>query len=154
MDIFKVDVNRSNLLFRIGHLTRRWRKVLDTEFQSSGLTDATWRPLLHLHVLGEDVRQKDLAASLGIEGPSLVRLIDTLITKGLIERSEDARDRRAKLLRLTPDGLELVARIRKTVACLEDGVFGSFSDDEIAQFAGFVRRLESSVITAREQCRS
>lgn len=153
MDIFEIKINRSNLILRLGYLTRRWRKVLDAEFQSSGLTDATWRPLLHLHLLGEDIRQKDLAASLGIEGPSLVRLIDSLISKGLIERSEDARDRRAKLLRLTQEGLKLVDRIRKTVAHLEDGLFSSFNDDEIAQFADFVQRLESTVIANQERCK-
>ncbi|MDD2500161.1 MAG: MarR family transcriptional regulator [Geobacter sp.] len=151
MDIYKVKVNRSNLLLRFGYLTRRWRKALDTEFQSSGLTDATWRPLLHLHLLGDGIRQKDLAASLGIEGPSLVRIMDSLITKGLIERSEDARDRRAKLLRLSPEGLALVDRIQKTVTSLEDGLFSAFSDDELVQFAGYVQRLESSVINAQEQ---
>ncbi len=153
MDIYKTKINRSNLLFRLTYLTRRWRKVLDAEFQSSDLTDATWRPLLHLHLLGEDIRQKDLAASLGIEGPSLVRLMDSLIAKGLIERSEDASDRRAKLLRLTHEGLKLVDRIRKTVTGLEEGVFSSFSDKELAQFADFVQRLESSVIDAGERCK-
>ncbi len=151
MKCYETKSKRSNLLFRLGILTRRWRKVLDAEFQSSGLTDATWRPLLHLHILGDDVRQKNLAASLGIEEPSLVRLIDALAAKGLIERSEDVKDRRAKLLRMTPDGLKLVKRIRKTVASLEDGLFSSFSDDELAQFADFVQRLESSVINVRER---
>jgi len=101
MNIEKID--RSNLLFHLTRLTRRWRQVLDSEFQSAGLTDATWRPLLHLHLLGDGVRQKDLAASVGIEGPSLVRLIDTLVMKGLIQRSEDVNDRRVKLLCLTPE---------------------------------------------------
>lgn len=151
MDIYKVKINRSNLLLRLAYLTRRWRKIVDAEFQSSGLTDATWRPLLHLHILGEDIRQKDLAASLGIEGPSLVRLIDSLIAKGLIERSEDVRDRRAKLLRLTPEGLKLVDRIQITVTGLENGIFSSFSNIELAQFADFVQRLESSVIDARDR---
>src|SRR5512142_3293142 len=93
-----VKIDRSNLLYRLALLTRRWRSLLDSEFQAAGLTDATWRPLLHLHILGDGVRQKDLAASVGIEGPSIVRLLDTLIMKGLIQRSEDVTDRRAKLL--------------------------------------------------------
>ncbi|GAM07749.1 transcriptional regulator SlyA [Geobacter sp. OR-1] len=145
MNIYKTKVNRGNLFFRLGYLTRRWRKVLDAEFQSSGLTDATWRPLLHLHVLGENVRQKDLAASLGIEGPSLVRLIDTLVIKGFIERTEDVRDRRAKLLRITPSGLQLVVRIRQTVADLEERLFSSINDEEILLLTGLIQRLESAV---------
>ena len=75
----------------------------------------------------------------------MVRLLDTLIAKGLIERSEDAADRRAKLLRLTPDGLQIVNRIHETVLSLESKVLSPFSASEIAQMAEFILRLESSV---------
>jgi MarR family transcriptional regulator for hemolysin len=145
MNASKTHINRSNLLFRLARLTRRWRQVLDSEFQSHGLTDATWRPLLHLHSLGDGVRQKDLAASIGIEGPSLVRLLDTLLTKGLIRRLEDSTDRRAKLLFLTPEGQLLVDRIQETVFFLENELFRSLSDSEISQVADFIMRLESAM---------
>lgn len=145
------EINRSNILFHLGLLTRRWRQVLDSEFRSAGLTDATWRPLLHLHVLGDGVRQKDLAASVGIEGPSLVRLIDTLVTKGLIQRSEDVTDRRAKLLCLTPEGLLVVARIKETVSSLENELLSSFNDLDISRFGAFVISLESSVQKIRKR---
>ena len=145
MNLFETEIDRSNLIFRLAHLTRRWRQILDSEAQSAGLTDATWRPLLHLHRLGDGVRQKDLAASVGIEGPSLVRLLDTLVAKGLIERSEDGTDRRAKLLSLTPEGREVVVRIRETVTSLENELMSPFSDDEVARAAAFIQRLEASV---------
>ncbi|MBT0652426.1 MarR family winged helix-turn-helix transcriptional regulator [Geomobilimonas luticola] len=151
MRAFNSTIDRSNLIFRLALLTRRWRQVLDTEAQAAGLTDATWRPLLHLHLHGDGIRQKDLAASVGIEGPSLVRLLDTLIAKGLIQRSEDSTDRRAKLLGLTPEGERVVDRIRKTVASLENELLGPFSDSEIAQVADFIGRLESAVNDVRER---
>jgi MarR family transcriptional regulator, transcriptional regulator for hemolysin len=149
MDVSKTQITRSNLLFRLALLTRSWRHVLDSEFQSHGLTDATWRPLLHLHSLGDGVRQKDLAASIGIEGPSLVRLLDTLSTKGLIRRREDSTDRRAKLLFLTPEGQLLTDRIQKTVMSLENELFGAFSEDEISRIADFIMRLESAMSNSR-----
>lgn len=145
MNLFTTKIDRSNLIFRLAHLARRWRQVLDGEAQAAGLTDATWRPLLHLHRLGDGVRQKDLAASVGIEGPSLVRLLDTLVAKGLIERSEDGSDRRAKLLSLTPEGRGVVVRIRDTVTSLEDELLSPFSDGEIERAATFIQRLETSV---------
>jgi|SRR6185369_2687271 len=151
MDIYKTEVNRGNLLFRLAYLTRRWRKVLDAEFQSSGLTDATWRPLLHLSILGDGVRQKDLAASVGIEGPSLVRLIDTLVIKGLVQRSEDGTDRRAKLLCLTPEGQLIVARIKEIVAPLENELLSPFSDSDIARFGQFIMSLESTINDVRSR---
>jgi MarR family transcriptional regulator for hemolysin len=151
MSALKNKIDCSNILFRLARLTRRWRQVLDMEVQSSGLTDATWRPLVHLHLLGDGIRQKDLAASVGIEGPSVVRLLDTLIAKGLIQRAEDAADRRAKLLRLTPEGLRVIARIQETVLALESEVLNPFSASEIAKMADFVLRLESSVNRVRRR---
>jgi MarR family transcriptional regulator for hemolysin len=145
MNAFKTKIDRSNLLFRLLHLTKRWRQVLDMKVYSAGLTDATWRPLLHLHLLGDGIRQKDLAASIGIEGPSLVRLLDTLIAKGLIERSEDASDRRAKLLCLTPEGQLVVTRIHETVMALEGELLDQFSDTQISQVGDFILSLESTV---------
>ncbi len=144
-------IDRGNLIYHLALLTRRWRQVLDIEFQSAGLTDATWRPLLHLHILGDGVRQKDLAASVGIEGPSLVRLIDTLVTKGLLQRSEDVTDRRAKLLCLTAEGRLVVARIKETVNSLENELLSSFKDSEISCFSQFVITLGSKVSKARKR---
>jgi len=145
MTTHKTKIDRGNLLFRLSLLTRRWRQVLDAEIQASGLTDATWRPLLHLHLLGDGTRQKDLAESLGIRGPSIVRLLDTLLAKGLISRLEDETDRRAKLLFLTPQGRSLVARIQQAVQSLEGGLLDSFAEDDISRVARFVERLESAV---------
>jgi MarR family transcriptional regulator for hemolysin len=93
--------------FRSAHITRRLRQMVDAELRSSGLTEATWRPLVYLGRHGEGIRQKDLAQALGIEGPSLVRVLDNLERRGLIERREDDADRRARGIFLTPEGREM-----------------------------------------------
>jgi MarR family transcriptional regulator for hemolysin len=94
--------------WRIGtqlvQLGRRWRRVVDEELQGYGLTDATWRPLFYLGLMGDGLRQTELAEALDIQGPSLVRLLDNLEREGLVERREDAADRRAKILVMTPAG--------------------------------------------------
>ncbi len=149
MNTSNPKINRDNLLFHLALLTRRWRQILDTEIQASGLTDATWRPLLHLSLFGDGTRQKDLAASIGIEGPSIVRILDTLLAKGLIHRTEDITDRRAKLLFLTPDGQLLVEQVQETVMSLENELLGSFSDDEVSVFVKLIERLDCYVSDAR-----
>ncbi|HEY3489174.1 MAG TPA: MarR family transcriptional regulator [Candidatus Deferrimicrobiaceae bacterium] len=151
MKISDTKIDRSNLLYHLGLLTRRWRQALDREFRAAGLTDATWRPLLHLKHLGDGVRQKDLATSVGIEGPSMVRLIDTLVTKGLVLRSEDRTDRRAKRLCLTPEGQSIVARIKEIEAPLENELLNSVSDVAIARFGRFILSLESTVNEVRNR---
>jgi MarR family transcriptional regulator for hemolysin len=151
MKITAPKIERSNLFYHLSSLTRRWRQVLDSEFQTVGLTDASWRPLLHLHYLGDGIHQKELAASVGIQGPSLVRLLDALIAKGLIAREEDAHDRRAKQLFLTGEGRALVDRIRATVMALEGKLLDQFSDREFSRIAEFLERLDASVNVIRQR---
>lgn len=97
-------------------VARKWRRTLDDALARYGLSDASWRPLLHLDRLGDGARQNDLAQSLGIEGPSLVRLLDKLVDAGLLTRREDATDRRAKTLHLTKAGVSAVERVQQVVA--------------------------------------
>jgi MarR family transcriptional regulator for hemolysin len=99
--------------FNVARLARRLRQAVDAELQSFGLTDATWRPLAYVGRLGGGVRQKELATALAIEGPSLVRLLDSLERRGLIERREDENDRRARGIYLTRAGRELALRVAR-----------------------------------------
>src|ERR1700691_104885 len=89
------------------NLARLYRREIDRALEAFGLSDATALPVLHIGHLGDGVRQGALADELGIEGPSLVRLVDRLTIAGLVERREDPTDRRAKTLHLTPAGQNL-----------------------------------------------
>jgi MarR family transcriptional regulator, transcriptional regulator for hemolysin len=99
---------------------RDWRREADRALAEYGLSEATALPLLTLariggggegEAAGDGIRQGALAAELGIEGPSLVRLLDALEAEGLVARRCDAADRRAKTLHLTDAGRSMVARI-------------------------------------------
>src|ERR1700754_750304 len=99
--------------FRVARIARRLRQAVDAELRAYGLTDATWRPLAYVGRLGGGVRQKELATALAIEGPSLVRLLDNLEQRGLIERREDENDRRARGIYLTRSGRDLAIRVAR-----------------------------------------
>ena len=89
------------LITRIGRL---WRREADQALAVHGLSEATAIPLIVLLRRGKSARQCVLAEEVGIEGPSLVRLVDLLQAEGLVERREDPTDRRAKTLHLTALG--------------------------------------------------
>lgn len=118
--------------FQLITTMRAWRRVLDEAYAAHGLSEATWRPLIHIHILGEGLHQNRLAASLGIEGPSLVRLLDNLQQAGLIERREDPADRRAKTLHLTDNGRELAECIRVEALALHESLLAGLTAEEIA----------------------
>ncbi|MFC7551776.1 MarR family winged helix-turn-helix transcriptional regulator [Pseudoroseomonas wenyumeiae] len=100
-------------------LARLWRQAVDAGIRRDAFPDAGWRPLVYLYRASEPLRQKDLAALIGIEGPSLVRLLDSLVASGLVLRAEDPEDRRARRLALTPSGLTTAKRIEVRLAEVE-----------------------------------
>jgi MarR family transcriptional regulator for hemolysin len=124
-------VDRLNFGFRASRITRRLRQAIDAELRGFGLTEATWRPLVYVGRLGDGVRQKELAAALGIEGPSLVRLLDDLERRGLIERREDEADRRARGIHLTPPGRELQKRAAHVSATVQRRLLGAIDPADL-----------------------
>lgn len=143
--------NSQNLLFRLIILTKRWRQIVDQQIQSSGLTDATWRPLLHILLHGNGIRQKDLAESIGIAGPSLVRLLDMLLEKQLITRSEDRHDRRVKRLSLTETGEHLAIQLQQAVSAIDQQLLAGLSPQDLEQLLRCTALLETNLNTIIER---
>jgi DNA-binding MarR family transcriptional regulator len=54
----------------------------------------------------------ELASHLYLELSTVTRIVDSLVTKGLANRAEDAKDRRVCRVRLTRKGRSLVTKIR------------------------------------------
>lgn len=136
------DTPRSRFGVSFVLLARRWRRALDHRLAEIGLTDATWAPLIHLQDSGDGISQKDLAALLGIDGSSLVRLLDILAARGLLERRTDKTDRRAKLIFLTDAGRDAVVDIRRLLLKSEAEMLTDLSDDEITLMLGLFTKID------------
>jgi MarR family transcriptional regulator for hemolysin len=109
-----------------------WRRVLGQRLCGEGLSDATALPVLVLFRAGTcEMRQRELAQQLGLEGSAVVRLLDSLEQRGLVRRVEDPKDRRAKLLDLTSDGIALAERVSQIAVALRLDLFRDISEDEI-----------------------
>lgn len=103
----EIDQQFVSLLF---HARNRIRFAMDDRFKPMGITDATWRTLYYLRQ-EDGVSQTHLAKAMAIEGPSLVRLLDNLAKKDLIERRNDATDRRINNIYLTEHAEELLLEL-------------------------------------------
>ncbi|WP_113447696.1 MarR family transcriptional regulator [Rhizobium cremeum] len=136
--------------FRLVGLSRRWRQHVDEGVAAVGLSDATWSPLFHLHRIGDGLTQKELAAHIGLDGSSLVRLLDILERQGLVERRTEAEDRRARRLYLTPSGTQRVSAILERLLPLEDEMLRDLSDAEIAVLLGAFEKIEARIRAAHE----
>jgi MarR family transcriptional regulator for hemolysin len=109
-----------------------------------GLSEATAHPLLILSRGGLSVRQGVLADEMGLEGPSVVRLIDLLAAEGLVERREDPTDRRAKMLHLTPLGEAKADEIKRVMRRLRAEMLRGIAPDQLAVAFDVLGRIELS----------
>jgi DNA-binding MarR family transcriptional regulator len=85
---------------------------------------------LHLLRDAADVNVKDVAESLGMSLPAMSRSLDGLVQRGLVERLEDEKDRRAKLVRLLPAGQQAVADIERARLSALEEFTATLSDEE------------------------
>ena len=110
---------------------RQWRKIAREVAAQHGVSEAASAPLLWIERLGADVRQNTLADAVGIEGASLVRLLDELQASGLITREPDPADRRANAVNLTDAGWDIVREVNDALTALRLEVFGSLPRKDI-----------------------
>ena len=115
----------------IARVARQWRRAVDRRLQPFGLTEATWLPLIHLARATVPMRQKDLAASLVLDGSSVVRLLDALEASRLIERREENADRRAKTISLTSHGVSIIEQVEAVSREVRTAALAGLADDEI-----------------------
>jgi MarR family transcriptional regulator for hemolysin len=95
----------------LGETGRAWRYRLDQRLKPLGLSQAKWITLLKLSCADEGMTQTELADRLGVEGPTLARLLDRMAADGWIERRESDEDRRSKTVHLRPKACGLLERI-------------------------------------------
>lgn len=138
------QIPASDLRRRFGFLfvslARRWRRAIDHELAAVGLTDATWTPLIHLSEGGDGISQTELAMRVGLDASSLVRLLDLLEARGLVERQVDPTDRRARRIVLTPAGEAEVTCILGKLHAVEAELLADLGDAELTtMLEGFAR---------------
>ena len=131
-------------------VARLYRQGVDEALSGLGLSDALALPVVVLGRRPEGIRQNQLADELGVEGPSLVRLLDRLVGDGLVERREDPADRRAKLVTLTAEGRRHSERAAKALDAYRADLLDSTAPDDIQATLRLLRTLQDRLITRRD----
>jgi MarR family transcriptional regulator for hemolysin len=116
------------------------RMLLERHLTQAGASFGTWTVLAMLESSGPMI-QRVLAASLGIEGPTLTRHLDRLEELGLIRRNRDGADRRYALVELTPAGQAQCYELDTIARAANDQLLSGFSDDETTQLKSMLQRL-------------
>jgi MarR family transcriptional regulator, transcriptional regulator for hemolysin len=94
-------------------VARRWRNLMNEELRAVGQSQARWGTLYWIAVFGDTVNQTELADRIGVEQPTLGRVLRDLEAEGLIERTPGSADRRAKVIRLTAAAKPVMKQINR-----------------------------------------
>jgi DNA-binding MarR family transcriptional regulator len=96
----------ARLYLTIGRLCRALRRSGATGL-GHGSTSA-----LATTVQAGPLRIGDLAAREGVTAPTMTRIVSVLVSEGYVVREPDPADGRGWLVRATPDGEQMITRVR------------------------------------------
>ncbi|MDB4933530.1 MAG: Transcriptional regulator, MarR family [Labilithrix sp.] len=97
--------------------------------------------ILRAIALGSGVSQQVLASRLGMFPSRLVALIDELETLGLLERRDNADDRRVYALHVTEKGAKALADIGRIARAHDDAICAALSEKERASLRSMLTRI-------------
>ncbi len=120
LSMIKYDFENS-MGFVVNMTAKAFQKSFDLELRkNAGVSLSQWRVVGAL-VVQPGLTQKEIADKVGIEGATLVPVIDKMEKEGLLKRKPDSDDRRVNRIYLTPKAdslweamIECALRIRKS----------------------------------------
>lgn len=136
-DALAFQVYRTNRLL-LTHLGR---------FLSEANTDLTaekWFVLARIYQDGP-MRQGDLSDPQLDDAPNISRLVETLVTSGLVAREVDPHDRRARVIQLTGQGSKLAKQILDSAVGERNRVFAGLSATELRTLSKTLALVDSNV---------
>ena len=119
-------------------------RAFDQQLAEAGGTRPGWLILLALKQQRHRTQQ-DLAAAVGIEGPTLTHHLDAMQKAGLIARERDPDDRRVVRVELTDAGEELFLRLGQAAVGFDQRLREGVSDRELESVRRVLARLRENV---------
>jgi MarR family transcriptional regulator for hemolysin len=128
------------------HATARsWRIGLDARLKDLGVGQSGWMTIAMLAKTKTDLSQRALADLLGVEGPSVVAMLDRLEKAGLVQRAPSPLDRRVKLVHLTDAGRTLYAKARKEADAFRAAVLDTVDPAALAGATALLEALQARI---------
>jgi len=92
-----------------------------------------------------DLSNKELAEKCGKDQPTLTRIIDILIKKEFVERTNHDSDRRALKLRMLPKGVEKIQEIAPRVAEFRKQAWQNLNEEDFEHFLRILNTIHNNL---------
>jgi MarR family transcriptional regulator for hemolysin len=136
--------------FIVNNTAKSFQRSLDIELRrNAGVTLSQWRVVGAL-VLQPGLTQKEIADKMGIEGATLVPVIDKMEKDGLLKRKPDLIDRRANRIYLTSKADSLWESMTECALKIRRSSTKNISDDDIRITLDTLRKISKNLATSFE----
>ena len=129
--------------FRLG--LNLYEKVTTPVREKYGLSYMEFVVLLFLANNEEYKKASDIVEILGIAKSHVSATVNTLVEKGLIQRTIDKDDKRSSILEINDSAKEIIEEGRKTQKEYHDLVFGSLTEEEMEELERLQKIIEKNI---------
>jgi MarR family transcriptional regulator, transcriptional regulator for hemolysin len=126
---------------------RSWRQAVDRRLKSLGLSQASWLSIALAAKAATPMSQSELADKLGVEGATMVAMVDRLAKLGLVVREPSATDRRVKHVVVTPAGMLLYERVKTEAAALRQEILSRIDVEQLRLATELLEELRRIIET-------
>jgi MarR family transcriptional regulator for hemolysin len=138
---------RPTLGFLLHDVARFLRKRFEQHARGLGLTRSQWQVLAFL-APNEGIHQGGLADILEIEPITLVRILDKLESRRLIERRQHPTDRRIWLLYLTSEAHPVLEQMRQLGDVTRSEALAGIPEEERAHLIEMLSLMKKNLVGA------
>ncbi|MBN8819017.1 MAG: winged helix DNA-binding protein [Sphingomonas sp.] len=146
--IFDDDYDSQRLIAatrRIMLVGRRYRRGLDQALKEIGHSQMRWEILHAISFETGESTLMEVAARIGVEGPSIVGAMEKLEIGGFIERRQHGNDRRSRLISLTDKGREAVAAMAQVVQQKREALWRDVPDVDLDAMLRVLSQLRKNL---------
>lgn len=136
--------------FVVNMTAKAFQKSFDIELRkNAGVSLSQWRVVGAL-VIQPGLTQKEIADKVGIEGATLVPIIDKMEKEGLLKRKPDSSDRRVNRIYLTPKADSLWESMVECALKIRKSSTKNISENDIQTTLETLRKISQNLTSFSE----
>jgi MarR family transcriptional regulator for hemolysin len=120
---------------------RAWRQVVDRRLKCLGLSHASWTTIAVAAKARSPLSQSELAERIGVEGATMVAMVDRLVKAGVAVREPSITDRRIKHVVLTVAGNRLYDTVKAEAAAVRKELLANVDPKKLAMATELLETL-------------
>jgi MarR family transcriptional regulator for hemolysin len=124
---------------------RLWRQAVDRRLKNLGMSQASWMTIAVASKARSPLSQSELAERLGVEGATMVAMVDRLAKAGFIVRQPCQADRRINRVVLTEEGNRLFEAVKAEAAAVRRELLATIDPAQLAIATELLETLQGLI---------